>query len=468
MLSHVGPKYDDLVNIYCHAHWGSPHPSFRREDIWEAGTLQPMEHPEMLYLPPNLPGSTPRKPEMVKEPTEGNLPSLEEMRHHELIDLVKKLLVERASKPTPLTNPSKDATVAGHVSMNQESFVQSSQAILQGLAEGGYIHAKTPKFESFFGDDKKNKLDFDMWERQVLSAATTHSGTAVKQAMMQSLKGQALMVISAFPPETPWEKLLQALKIKYQDKASYDVLMAQFYGTKIEPDEKCASFGTRLEQKLNQVSLQYPNKISESMYWNCERERFFHGFSKDMRTNLRTQFDSGANYYRLLELARIVESESLLMSYHEGESSSMDPSTNEQELSKSPMEGSTQTHDSGVDNQGDINSHDSDMIVYESNETSTPSIEVSFPNDLDSQSKEIAEDNSVNSTMDVEVVPLRRSARDRKQTQLFGNPWLYRITYNLTPKVLSDLLHHVPDTKDSLADISDTMELKILFLIICI
>ena len=30
-----------------------------------------------------------------------------------------------------------------------------------------------------------------------------------------------------------------------------------------------------------------------------------------MRTNLRTQFDSGANYYRLLELARTVESESL-------------------------------------------------------------------------------------------------------------------------------------------------------------
>ena len=233
------------------------------------------------------------------------------MGHHELVDLVKQLLVERASKPTSLTNPNKDATVAGHVSVNQESLVQSSQAILQGLAEGGYIHAKTPKFESFFGDDKKNKLDFDMWERQVLSAATTHSGSAVKQAMMESLKGQALMVISALPPESSWEKLLQAFKIKYQDKAPYDVLMAQFYGTKIEPDEKCASFGTRLEQKLNQVSLQYPNKISDSMYWNYVRERFFHGLSKDMRTNLRTQFDSGANYYSLLELARIVESESL-------------------------------------------------------------------------------------------------------------------------------------------------------------
>ena len=105
------------------------------------------------------------------------------------------------------------------------------------------------------------------------------------------------------------EKLLQALKIIYQDKAPYDVLMAQFYGTKMEPEEKCASFGTRLEQKLNQVSLQYPNKISDSMCWNCVRERFFHGLSKIMRTNLRTQFDGRANYYMLLELARMIELE---------------------------------------------------------------------------------------------------------------------------------------------------------------
>ena len=47
---------------------------------------------------------------------------------------------------------------------------------------------KLQSFESFFGDEKKNKLDFDMWERQVLSAATTHAGSAIKQAMMQSLK----------------------------------------------------------------------------------------------------------------------------------------------------------------------------------------------------------------------------------------------------------------------------------------
>ena len=147
------------------------------------------------------------------------------------------------------------------------------------------------------------------------------------------------------------------------------------------------------------------------------------------------------------------------MSYHEGESSSLDPGTNGKELSKSPIEDSTKRHDSGVGNQGDINSHDSDMVAYESKDTSTPSIDISCHNDVDSQSDEITEDNTVNPTLDVEVVPLRRSSRERKQTQYFGNPWLYRITYNLTPRVLSDLLQHVPDTKDSLVDVNDTLEL---------
>ena len=52
--------------------------------------------------------------------------------------------------------------------------------------------------QSFFGDDKKNKLDFDMWERQVLSAATTHSGTAIKQAMIHF--AQVSTMILQFPP----------------------------------------------------------------------------------------------------------------------------------------------------------------------------------------------------------------------------------------------------------------------------
>ena len=145
---------------------------------------------------------------------------------------------------------------------------------------------------------------------------------------------------------------------------------------------------------------------------------------------------------------------SSFMSYHEGESSSLDPSTNGKELCKSPIEDSAKRHDSGVVDQGDINSHDRDMIAYESNNTSVPSIDISDHSNIDSQSKDMTDDSSVNPIVDVEVEPVRRSARERKQTQFFGNPWLYRITYNLTPRVLSDLLQHVPDIRDSLTDMN--------------
>ena len=143
---------------------------------------------------------------------------------------------------------------------------------------------------------------------------------------------------------------------------------------------------------------------------------------------------------------------SSFMSYHEGESSSLDPGTNGKELCKSPIENSAKRHDSGVVDQGDINPHDSDLIAYESNETSVPSIDISDHSNIHSQSQDVTDDASVNPIVDVEIEPVRRSARERKQTQLFGNPWLYRITCNLTPRVLSDLLQHVPDISDSLTD----------------
>ena len=155
------------------------------------------------------------------------------------------------------------------------------------------------------------------------------------------------------------------------------------------------------------------------------------------------------------DTSKVDESESQFssfMSYHEGESSSLDPGTNGKELCKSSIEDSTKRHDSGVVDQRDINPHDSDLIAYESNDTSVPSIDISDHSIIHSQSQNMTEDASVNPIIDVEVEPVRRSARERKQTQFFGNPWLYRITCNLTPKVLSDLLQHVPDISDSLTD----------------
>ena len=122
------------------------------------------------------------------------------------------------------------------------------------------------------------------------------------------------------------------------------------------------------------------------------------------------------------------------MSYHEGESSSLDPSTEEKELSKFSVIDNTQTNDSGADDHEDISSHDHDMIAYESKESSSSSIDISSTNPI-TDVEIITEDTMSEPT----IMEPRRSARDRKQTKFFGNPLLYRITYHLTPRLIPEL-----------------------------
>ena len=83
-------------------------------------TLLPLEHPEILYLPPNLPGSTPKKANLIPSQTRKETPDLEEMNHQELVDLVKNCYRKEL---IDLHQPFQiDIPLAGHVTMNQESF----------------------------------------------------------------------------------------------------------------------------------------------------------------------------------------------------------------------------------------------------------------------------------------------------------------------------------------------------------
>ena len=104
---------------------------------------------------------------------------------------------------------------------------------------------------------------------------------------------------------------------------------------------------------------------------------------------------------------------SSFMSYHEGESSSLDPSTEEKELSKSPVNDNNQKTDSGTDDHEDISSHDNDMIAYESKESGSSSIDIFSTNPV-TDVEIVTEDAMTEPAIEVEVMEPRRSARDRK------------------------------------------------------
>ena len=157
MLTSVS-SYPDLVDTYCYAFDKQSHPSFVREDIFEPGQLPVSESIEVWYLPPQI-GSTPKKAIPQPTSTVRQPKSIQDMGHGEVLELVQKLLKEKEESPNLSTFASKPhhhhliLQKVGNIpnpGMNQESFLQCSQIMLQGLADKGFIHAKSPKFDLFF------------------------------------------------------------------------------------------------------------------------------------------------------------------------------------------------------------------------------------------------------------------------------------------------------------------------------
>ena len=143
---------------------------------------------------------------------------------------------------------------------------------------------------------------------------------------------------------------------------------------------------------------------------------------------------------------------SSFMSYHEGESSLRDPSTVEQELSKSSEIECKVKNDSGVNDQSDISSHDNDKIAYEAKKSSSPSIEISSSDTAASQIEDKAESSEsetvLESAIQVDIVEPRTSGRNKKETKLFGNPLLYKIA----PRFIPEILQQMSETLESLQE----------------
>ena len=75
------------------------------------------------------------------------------------------------------------------------------------------------------------------------------------------------------------------------------------------PAEDCAAFSSKLEQKLSYVQALYPEELNTKQYWHLLRKRYFHGLLVNFRTNIRSEYEKGVDYYPLLQAARMIEGE---------------------------------------------------------------------------------------------------------------------------------------------------------------
>ena len=86
-------------------------------------------------------------------------------------------------------------------------------------------------------------------------------------------------------------------------------MLSVFYGLQMTSAEDCAAFSSKLEQKLSYVQAMYPKELNNKQYWHLLRKRYFHGLLVSLRTNIRSEYEQGKDYYPLLQAARMIESE---------------------------------------------------------------------------------------------------------------------------------------------------------------
>ena len=78
-------------------------------------------------------------------------------------------------------------------------------------------------------------------------------------------------------------------------------MLSVFYGLKMTSAKDCAAFSSKLEQTLSYVQAMYPKELNNKQYWHLLKDRFFHGLPVSLRTNIRSEYEQGKDYYPLLQ-----------------------------------------------------------------------------------------------------------------------------------------------------------------------
>ena len=103
-----------------------------------------------------------------------------------------------------------------------------------------------PKFHTFSGDPKvKVDIDYETWRHEVMSAAEGNAQEAIRQAMLQSLKGKAVDV-AQFSASYNVADTLAVLDATFGNVAPTPVLMKELHSESWIQGEAMSDYGTRL------------------------------------------------------------------------------------------------------------------------------------------------------------------------------------------------------------------------------
>ncbi len=167
-----------------------------------------------------------------------------------------------------------------------------------------------PKLVPFSGDTSKpDAVTYDLWryDVQCLIEEDIHSKESIKQALRNSLRGEAGRIVMRLGPKATIDVIMSKLDGVYGIVEPSETLLSEFYSAQQRHNEDVTSWSCRLEDILTKAMSK--GQIDQRAADEMLRTKFWTGLCQRLKDSSRHKFDSIKDFDRLRVEIRAIEHE---------------------------------------------------------------------------------------------------------------------------------------------------------------
>ena len=217
-------------------------------------------------------------------------------------------ITDTQAEPHPKEDPRSHPDLSGHHQDPRYNVIKS-----EPRESSMVTHTQVttfPKLVQFSGDSTKtDAVTFDMWhyDVQCLLEENLHPPESIKQAIRNSLRGEAGRIIMRLGPKSSIVNILSKLACVYGTVELGENLLSEFYSVHQRPNEDVSTWSCRLEDLLAKARSR--GQVQDSAVDEMLRTKFWTGLTQKFKDSSRHKFDTIKDFDRLRVEIRAIEHE---------------------------------------------------------------------------------------------------------------------------------------------------------------
>ena len=163
-----------------------------------------------------------------------------------------------------------------------------------------------PGLPQFSGSEPtpRDEGTYEQWKFQVRGMRAACPESAVRSALITSLRGEASELVGFVGFNSPLTMILEAIDKRFGKRATTDRLQQEFFQLQQERGERIQHFASRLERAFKKLHDAFLQRYREEHL----KERLFHGVNQQTRDSMRFLYSKSSTTYDTL-LSAIKEAE---------------------------------------------------------------------------------------------------------------------------------------------------------------